>query len=98
MTAVTRCYLCQQPQCTTCRLAIFGALVAAAIALVSCMEGCGASAELRAAYALEQARCIANERQIVERDGTTYMEDVEDLELERARCNAALRLIEQEER
>lgn len=62
------------------------AIALSAIILV----GCGASAQLRSAYATETARCIANERAIVDRQGTSYEQDREDLDVERARCNAAL--------
>ena len=55
--------------------------------------GCGASAELRARYATEVARCTANERAIVDRQGTTLEQDRADLEVERARCDAALAAI-----
>ena len=57
------------------------------------LTGCGASAELRARYATEVARCTANERAIVDRQGTTYEQDRADLEVERARCDAALAAI-----
>jgi hypothetical protein len=57
------------------------------------LPGCGASAELRTRYATEVARCIANERAIVDRQGTSYEQDLEDLDAERARCNAALESI-----
>lgn len=57
------------------------------------LPGCGASAELRTRYATEVARCIANERAIVDRQGTSYEQDLEDLDAERARCNAALEQI-----
>jgi hypothetical protein len=60
-------------------------------------SGCGgATAEQRTAYAVEQARCLANERAIVDREGTSYELDRYDLEQERARCDAALRVIYQE--
>lgn len=55
--------------------------------------GCGASAELRARYATEVARCMSNERAIVDRQGTTLEQDRADLEVERARCDAALAAI-----
>lgn len=55
--------------------------------------GCGASAELRARYATEVSRCTANERAIVDRQGTTLEQDRADLEVERARCDAALAAI-----
>jgi len=54
------------------------------------LPGCGASAELRTRYATEVARCVANERAIVDRQGTSYEQDRDDLDVERARCNAAL--------
>ena len=57
------------------------------------LPGCGASAELRTRYATEVARCIANERAIIDRQGTSYEQDREDLDVERARCNAALQQI-----
>jgi hypothetical protein len=58
-----------------------------------CLVSCGASAELRARYAAETARCVANERAIVDRGGSTYERDAEDLRIERARCDAALAAI-----
>lgn len=61
--------------------------------LVGC--GPGISQELRVSYATEVARCIANEREIVNRQGTTAEQDRDDLEAERARCDAALRAIEE---
>jgi hypothetical protein len=54
----------------------------------------GASAEIRAAYAVETARCIANERAIVDRQDSTREQDERDLAAERARCDEALRAIE----
>lgn len=57
------------------------------------LTGCGASAELRARYATEVARCTANERAIVDRVGTSFEEDQRDLLAERARCDAALAAI-----
>lgn len=89
-----RCYVCDQPNCRFCRVTWTGVGVAAAVAFVSWLSGCGASAELRAAYALEQARCIANEQEIIDRAGSTYEEDVADLAEERLRCDAALDAIE----
>ncbi len=58
-----------------------------------CIASCGASAELRARYAAEAARCVANERAIIDRSGSTYERDSEDLRIERARCDAALAAI-----
>jgi hypothetical protein len=59
-------------------------------------SGCGAaSSEQRSAYAIEQARCIANERAIVDRVSTEE-EDRRDLAAERARCDAALDAIYEE--
>lgn len=66
-------------------------LLASGLALQGCA---GLSPEGRARYSLEMARCLANEREIVDRQGTTYEEDRTDLEAERARCNAALSDIE----
>jgi hypothetical protein len=57
------------------------------------LAGCGASAEIRTRYATEVSRCIANERAIVDRQGTSYEQDRDDLDVERARCNAALESI-----
>ncbi len=59
------------------------------LALTGCAS-CGASAELRARYATEVARCTANERAIVDRPGTSFEEDQRDLLEERNRCDAAL--------
>lgn len=65
-------------------------IVGGALLLVA-LVGCGAaSAEQRTAYAVEQARCLANERTIVDRPDTSYELDRYDLEQERARCDAAL--------
>lgn len=58
------------------------------------LGGCGASAELRVAYATETARCTQNERAIVDRSGTTAEQDRADLDSERVRCDAALSAIE----
>jgi hypothetical protein len=69
-------------------------LTAIAVALFYMLHGCGASTQTRVAYATEQARCIANERAIVDRAGSTAAEDRADLEAERARCDEALRAIE----
>jgi hypothetical protein len=68
------------------------AFVLAAVAWLA--SGCGASAQVRAAYAVEQAQCVANERAIVDRPGTTEAEDRADLAAERARCDETLRSIE----
>jgi hypothetical protein len=71
---------------------------AALLALVfacSTLPACGASDAMRAAYAEEVARCTLNERAIVAREGTTEEEDAAALELERARCDAALRRVEE---
>ena len=58
------------------------------------VPGCGAATpETRSAYAVEALTCIANERAIVERQGTTEEQDRTDLVLERARCDAALATI-----
>lgn len=67
--------------------------VVAAVTAMTLMA-CGASQATRTAYTVETARCIANERAIETREGSTLEEDLEDLELERVRCRAALRLIE----
>lgn len=71
-------------------------VVLAVVALVAMLsQGCGASAATQGAYALEQARCLANERQIVDQQGTTLAEDQAALAAERARCDAALDAIEE---
>lgn len=57
------------------------------------LAGCGGDPALRARYAAEVARCTANERAIVDRQGTTLEQDREDLEVERTRCDAALAAI-----
>lgn len=76
------------------RSALAIGLVLFGVGLAVQCAGCGsATAEQRTAYAVEQARCIAAERAIVDREGTTYEEDRADLEAERARCDAALRAI-----
>lgn len=72
---------------TVCTILIW-ALVA-----LACLTapGCGSvSPETRSAYALEVARCAANEEAIVDRRDTTMDEDVEAIRAERARCDAAL--------
>jgi hypothetical protein len=77
-------------------LLVRACLVLAVVALVAaCCSGCGASAATQGAYALEQARCLANERDIVDRQGTTLEEDQASLAAERARCDAALDAIEE---
>jgi len=50
---------------------------------------CGASPQVREAYALEAARCAAAERAIVERESTAEQDEL-DLAIERARCDRAL--------
>lgn len=64
-----------------------------AFGALHCLGCGGATAEQRTAYAVEQARCLANERTIVDRAGTSYDEDRRDLAAERERCDAALRSI-----
>lgn len=54
----------------------------------------GLSAETRTAFAVETARCVSNERAIVDRQGSTREQDELDLATERARCDAALDAIE----
>jgi hypothetical protein len=63
------------------------------LALLSMGVSCGASEQLRVAYAAEVALCIANERAIVDREGTTREQDLADLAAERARCDAALEAV-----
>lgn len=75
---------------------LFAAIAALILcALAAVLPGCGASAATQGAYALEQARCIANEREIVDRQGSTLAEDQAALAAERARCDAALDAIEE---
>lgn len=69
-------------------------LCAAVVALPAWISACGgATAEVRTAYSVEVARCVANERAIVDRQGTTADQDRADLAAERARCDAALAAI-----
>jgi hypothetical protein len=70
------------------------ALLALVFAFGMTLPACGASDAMRAAYAEEVARCTLNERAIVAREGTTEEQDAQALELERARCDAALRAVE----
>ena len=73
---------------------IWSALLASMLLVAQQCAGCGgASPEVRSAYAIEQARCLANERAIIDRAGTGYEEDRADLAAERARCDLALRSI-----
>jgi len=66
-----------------------------AVMAVAVMAGCGGpNSNIRALYAAEVQRCIANERAIVDRVGTTREQDEADLAAERARCDAALSAIE----
>ena len=60
---------------------------------LACALSCGASPEVRVSYATETARCLANEREIIERVGTTREEDDAAFLAERARCDAALAAI-----
>lgn len=77
---------------------LIGAVCLAAIVLsvmfAWLLQGCGASDAVRASYAVEVANCMAQERRIIDREGTTAEQDAEDWEIERARCNAALEAIE----
>ena len=71
------------------------ALVLFAFLLAVLLASCGgASVETRTLYSLESARCVANERAIID----TEYESVESAqaawEAERARCDAALHQIE----
>jgi hypothetical protein len=65
-------------------------VVALSVLLASCG---GASMETRTAYAVEVAKCIANEQAIVDRSGTTEEQDYADLTAERNRCDAALNAV-----
>lgn len=64
-----------------------------ALGVVMLAASCGASEQIRASYAAEVALCIANERAIVDREGTSREEDEAALVAERARCDAALEAI-----
>ena len=66
-------------------------LVALAVAL-SLVPGCGASAAVRESYAATVLRCVAEERQIVDRDSTPE-EDARDVAALRERCAAELAVI-----
>lgn len=57
-------------------------------------HGCGATAETRARYSVEGARCVADIQEIVQREGTTEAEDLEDLEELREDCRDELARIE----
>lgn len=57
------------------------------LVLIACS---GVPLETRTAYSVEAAYCVANERAIVDRQGTTLEQDETDLAIERARCDAAL--------
>jgi hypothetical protein len=78
------------PSRTSGHALIDALLFIVALACAAFLHGCGASAETRNAYALEQARCYANERAIVDRSDSTEAQDRADWALERARCDAAL--------
>lgn len=61
------------------------------LALGASTLGCGAqlTAAQREALAAETQRCLANERAIVDRPGTTEEQDRANLATERERCDAA---------
>jgi hypothetical protein len=87
--------------CTTARILetwrVARVVLAVAAGTLAYCAGCGgASTEVRTAYAIEQAACLAHERAIVDRAGTTEEQDRADLAAERARCDAALFAIYQE--
>lgn len=70
------------------------AIAAVSMLVLGYCSGCGgASAETRSSYTIEVSRCLSNERAIVDRSGTTEEQDRADLEVERARCDAALTAI-----
>lgn len=69
-------------------------VVGLTMVLMGAAGSCAASPELRRSYAEEVARCISNERAIVDRRGTTQEQDEADLASERARCDEALHSIE----
>lgn len=70
-------------------------LVASILVAFEHSFGCGgASGPTRVSYSLEVARCIAEERAIVDRVGTSAAEDHRDLVAARRRCDDALDAIE----
>ena len=73
-----------------CLLAVPPIMLWFLVALALVTHGCGATGELRTAYAVEQARCLANERAIIAREGTTREQDELDYSTEQARCDAEL--------
>lgn len=80
--------------------AIAVVIAAAVIVIAGSCVGCGgASAEVRTAYAIEQARCLTNERSIIalscgDLDGDVCEErDRAAMAAERDRCDTALRAI-----
>lgn len=73
---------------------IFPPATLLALAFLAATVGCGgATGVTRTSYALEEARCVSNERVIVDRANTTREQDETDLAAERARCDAALAAI-----
>lgn len=60
------------------------------VALGVAASGCGAqlTAEQRTAYAIRTQLCLAQERAIVDRQGTTEEQDAADLAASRAQCDA----------
>jgi len=73
----------------------FAALVGGALVLWPLFLGCGAAPQV-GAYGVVGAACIAQERAIVDRAGTTFEQDTADLALVRTVCDAILTRIENE--
>lgn len=63
------------------------AVMCASAWLTACGGTTGAT---RTAYSVEVAHCIAAERAIIDRTGTTEAQDRADMAAERARCDARL--------
>lgn len=69
-----------------------------ALGALIALSGCGATAATRSRYSIEVSRCLANERDVIEREGTSEQQDRADFAAERARCDAALAEIEGSDR
>ncbi len=72
-----------------CAIGVFVGTVA------TCTSSCGpaVSTQTRVDYASEVMRCDELERDIIAREGTTFEEDREAIDLERVRCDEARRAI-----
>jgi hypothetical protein len=72
-------------------------LVTRAVAGAMLMLAVGCGGAQVSAYAAVSAACSAQERFIVERDGTTYEQDATDIAATRGVCDAVLARIESED-